>query len=198
MGTETIEAARTLLVAVGGVTAAAAFVGLVVTILRHALSLFEGAQEADRAVGRAARIAGFVLCIVFLLGGGGLAVSNAVTSGNAGWSFLKASSGTVGKDSWIPDSWSDSDWRQGWTTDGDYYYGDAYSGNLPSGFVDDGSSEAEAVKAAAAAVAATKGTDPYSEMQAADDYKKALEDYYAKCDKLLVDSGHGGSKGGAV
>ena len=69
MGTETIEAARTLLVAVGGVTAAAAFVGLVVTILRHALSLFEGAQEADRAVGRAARIAGFVLCIGFLLGG---------------------------------------------------------------------------------------------------------------------------------
>ncbi len=198
MGTETIEAARTLLVAVGGVTAAAAFVGLVVTLLRHALSLFEGAQEADRAVGRAARIAGFVLCIGFLLGGGGLAVSNAVTSGNAGWSFLQASSGTVGKDSWIPDSWSDSDWRQGWTTDGDYYYGDAYSGNLPSGFVDDGSSEAEAVKAAAAAVAATKGTDPYSEMQAADDYKKALEDYYAKCDKLLVDSGHGGSKGGAV
>lgn len=198
MGTETIEAARTLLVAVGGVTAAAAFVGLVVTLLRHALSLFEGAQESDRAVGRAARIAGFVLCIGFLLGGGGLAVSNAVTSGNAGWSFLQASSGTVGKDSWIPDSWSDSDWRQGWTTDGDYYYGDAYSGNLPSGFVDDGSSEAEAVKAAAAAAAATKGTDPYSEMQAADDYKKALEDYYAKCDKLLVDSGHGGSKGGAV
>lgn len=86
----TLGLAKSVLAAICTVTASAAFLAIVVLIIRHALSSGGGIAETDQALDRAKRIAGFVLVIALISGGGGVALSNAVVDGVVMDAVMKA------------------------------------------------------------------------------------------------------------
>lgn len=167
----TLGLAKSVLTATCTVTASAAFLAIVVLIIRHALSSGGGIAETDQALDRAKRIVGFVLVIALISGGGGVALSNAVVDGVVMDAVMKAEGTAEDGSLFLPAEWTGSKGLVKVTTSGE-----AIRYELPDSFVDDGSPTAKAVLLAKDSLDAAGGTQDRQESREA--LNKALEEYY--------------------